>query len=63
MKPKNLWRVIVSRIDEKVDGGEARRHEWPPPPVVVLSGKVEVAQQNRRLRARDDQDDGDFNEC
>ena len=53
----------MSRIDEKVDGGEARRHERPPPPVVVLSGKVEVAQQNRRLRARDDQDDGDFIEC
>lgn len=47
---------VVTAVDEEVNRREARREEGSPPPVVVLGAQVKVAQQNRRLRAGDDQD-------
>ncbi|RUS91111.1 hypothetical protein EGW08_001136, partial [Elysia chlorotica] len=47
----------VHTVEEEVDGCEARCQERPPPPMVVLSTQVEIAQQNGRLTAGDDQDD------
>lgn len=46
----------MAAVDEQVAGRGARAEEGPPPPVVVLSTKVEVAQQDRRLRTCDHQD-------
>lgn len=46
----------MTAVDEQIDRRKARREEGSPPPVVVLGAQVKVAQQNRRLRAGDDQD-------
>ena len=47
---------IVTAVHEQIDGGEAGSEERSPPPMVVLGAQVEVAQQNRRLRAGDNED-------
>lgn len=46
----------MAAVDEQVAGRGARRQEGAPPPVVVLGAQVEVAQQDRGLRAGDHQD-------
>ena len=46
-------------IDENVDPREAARPERSPPPVIVLRAEVEVAEQYRRLRARQQHDEID----
>ena len=48
----------MSGIDEKVEGGESRGHKTSPPPVVILSGKMEVTQENRGFGTSDDQNNG-----
>lgn len=50
-----LGREVVATVDEQIDRGESRRQERSPPPVVVLGTQVEIAQQDGRLRAGDDQ--------
>lgn len=46
----------MAAVDEEVASGGARAEERSPPPVVIFGAQVEVAQQNRRLRAGDHQD-------
>lgn len=46
----------MAAVDEQVPGRAARTEEGSPPPVVVFSTKVEVAEQDGRLRACDHQD-------
>lgn len=52
-----LGEEVVDAVDEEVDGREAWGQERPPPPVVILRTKVEIAQENSGLTAGDDQDD------
>lgn len=47
----------MDTVDKQIEGGEATRQEGPPPPVVILGTKVEVAEQYRRFWACYDQDD------
>lgn len=47
---------VVAAVDEEVDRRESARQETSPPPVVVLGTQVEITQQDRRLGARDDED-------
>ena len=46
----------MNAVDSEVERGESAGHEAPPPPVVVLRAKVEVAEQDCGLRAGDDED-------
>ena len=46
-------------VDEEVNRGEAWGHERSPPPIVVFGGEMKVTKQNRRLGARDDQNERD----
>uniref|UniRef100_A0A182NAT5 Tox-SGS domain-containing protein n=1 Tax=Anopheles dirus TaxID=7168 RepID=A0A182NAT5_9DIPT len=47
---------VVAAVHKQVHRGEAGRQERSPPPVVIFGAQVEVAQQNRRLRAGDHED-------
>jgi len=49
----------VNTVDGQVEGCEATGEEAPPPPVVVFSTEVEIAEKDGGLRAGDDQDDED----
>ena len=57
-----LGHEVVYAVDEQVEGGEAGCQEGPPPPVVVLGAEVEVAEQDGRLGASDEQNDEDEEE-
>ena len=46
---------VMNAVDSEVECGESAGHEAPPPPVVVLRAKVEVAEQDCGLRAGDDE--------
>ena len=46
---------VINAVDSEVECGESAGHEAPPPPVVVLRAKVEVAEQDCGLRAGDDE--------
>jgi len=54
--------IIVNAIDEKVEGRTASRQERPPPPMIVLSTKMEIAEQDGRLAYSDDKDCKDEHE-
>lgn len=51
-----LRRKVVTTVDKEINCGETARQETSPPPVVVLGTQVEIAQQDGRLRAGDDED-------
>jgi hypothetical protein len=53
---------VVTTVDEQVNGRKTGREERTPPPMIVLGAQMEVAQQNCRLRTRDDQNDKDQKE-
>ncbi|RUS15255.1 hypothetical protein BC938DRAFT_477030, partial [Jimgerdemannia flammicorona] len=57
-----LGPVIEHRVEHDVEGRGPRRKESTPPPVVVLGAQVEVAHQDRHLRARQNQDAEDKKE-
>lgn len=46
----------MAAVDEEVASGGAGGEEGAPPPVIVFGAEVEVAQQDRGLRACDHQD-------
>lgn len=48
-----LGHEVVAAVDEEVAGGGAGAEEGSPPPVIVLGAQVEVAEQDRCLRACD----------
>lgn len=52
-----LGQEIMDTIDTKVESGETAGQKSAPPPVIVFSAEVEIAEQNSRLRASNDQDD------
>ena len=54
-----LSNEIVNTVNGQVESCEATGEEAPPPPVVVFSTEVEIAEKDGGLRAGDDQDDED----
>jgi len=46
----------MNAVNSEVESGEATGEEAPPPPVVILRAEVKVAEEDRGLRARDDED-------
>lgn len=46
---------VVATVDEQIDRRKAGCQERSPPPVVVLGAQMEIAQQDGRFRAGDDQ--------
>ena len=49
----------MDAVHGQVEGCEAAGQEAAPPPVIILGAQVKVAQQDGRLRARDDEDQVD----
>ena len=47
---------VMNAVNSEVESGEATGEEAPPPPVVILRAEVKVAEEDRGLRARDDED-------
>ena len=47
---------VMNAVNSEVESGEAAGEEAPPPPVVILRAEVKVAEEDRGLRARDDED-------
>ena len=52
----------MNGINKEIDSSKTAREEGSPPPAVVLSAQVEVAEEDGRLRARDDEDQVDDGE-
>jgi hypothetical protein len=49
----------VDTVHCEVESCEATREETSPPPMIILSTQVEIAEQDGCLRAGDDQNDED----
>lgn len=52
-----LAEEVVDAVDEEIECCAAWGEEAAPPPMVILSTQVEVAEQHGRLRARHHQDE------
>ncbi len=46
----------MNAVNSEVESSEATGKEAPPPPIVVLRAEVKVAEEDRGLRAGDDED-------
>lgn len=49
----------MTAVDEQIARRKAGREEGSPPPVIILRTQMEIAQQDRRFRARDHENQKD----